>query len=94
MDQRREWVWGHCDLDPERDRAYSAIALIPILFILSLAGKIMLRPLSKRLGDLLQLMIEDRSGGALMGSRMSCRHWVQSEDGSCELRSRVENQQA
>jgi hypothetical protein len=37
------------------------IMLLPIIFILSITGIIILRPLSKRLGDLLELMVRDRS---------------------------------
>jgi hypothetical protein len=36
------------------------IMLLPIVFILSITGIIILRPLSKRLGDLLELMVRDR----------------------------------
>lgn len=38
-------------------------ALIPIIFILSVAGVIIFRPLSKRLGDLLEAYTQDRMAG-------------------------------
>ena len=37
-----------------------ALVLVPIFFILAVSGVIVLRPLSKRLGDILELMYEDR----------------------------------
>jgi len=36
------------------------IMLVPIVFIVSVSGVVLLLPLFKRLGDLLELMVEDR----------------------------------
>ena len=44
------------------------LGLLPVVFIVAVSGVILLRPLTKRLGDLLELMYEDRqlgSGGSL-----------------------------
>ena len=41
------------------------IMLVPIVFILAVAGIVILRPLSKRLGQVLELMVEDRHQNSL-----------------------------
>jgi len=41
--------------------------LVPIVFILSVTGIIILRPLSKRLGDLLELMVQDQRNSPSTG---------------------------
>lgn len=42
-----------------------SMILVPIVFILTVGGVALLRPLSKRLGDLLEVMAEDRKTPAL-----------------------------
>jgi len=39
------------------------LVLLPFVLILAVSGVIMLRPLTKRLGDLLEMMYEDRQLG-------------------------------